>query len=67
MHTHETNSETMFILTGNGKMYFPDGTYEDVAPGDILYCPHGGTHALENVGDEDLTFHAVVPEHGFAK
>ena len=66
MHTHETNSETMFILTGKGQMHFPDGTYEEVAPGDILYCPHGGTHALVNVGDEDLTFHAVVPEHGVA-
>ena len=27
MHTHETNSETMFFLTGKGKMYFPDGSY----------------------------------------
>ena len=67
MHTHETNSETMFFLTGKGKMYFPDGSYEDVAPGDIVYCPHVGTHALVNVGEDDLTFHAVVPEHGFAK
>lgn len=66
MHTHETNSETIFVLTGKGRMYLPDGSFEELAAGDVHYCPHGGTHSLVNVGEVDLTFHAVVPEHGVA-
>ena len=43
-----------------------DGSFEELAAGDVHYCPHGGTHSLVNVGEVDLTFHAVVPEHGVA-
>jgi hypothetical protein len=62
MHTHETNSEIVYILSGVGTMEFED-TKEKLYPGDCHYCPQGATHSLINEGEEDLIFFAVVPEH----
>ena len=64
LHTHETNSETVYILSGTGKMLC-DGVYEDLAPGVCTYCPKGHQHSLMNdnpEGSDDLVFFAVVPE-----
>lgn len=62
MHTHETNSEIVYILSGVGTMEFED-TKEKLYPEDCHYCPQGATHSLINEGEEDLIFFAVVPEH----
>lgn len=62
MHSHDTSSETIFILSGAGKV-LENGGETPVAAGDCLYCPLGGSHSLVNCGDEDLIFYAVVPEH----
>ena len=63
LHTHETNSETLYVLSGTGKMLC-DGAYETLSPGACTYCPKGHEHSLINDSDGDLTFFAVVPEHG---
>lgn len=61
MHTHETNSEIMFILKGNGRIIF-DGETFPLHEGECHYCPKGHTHSLINDGDCDLELFAVVPE-----
>ena len=61
LHTHETNCEVIYILSGTGKVLC-DGVYEPLAPGACHYCPKGHAHSLINDSDGDLTFFAVVPE-----
>lgn len=61
IHTHETNSEIMYILSGSGRMLYQDGE-ERLSAGDCHYCPKGHRHGFINDGDEDLIFFAVVAE-----
>lgn len=63
LHTHDTNSEIIYILSGTGKVLC-DGEYEPLSAGDCHYCPKGHGHSLINDSSGDLTFVAVVPEHG---
>ena len=65
LHTHDTSSEIIYILSGTGKVLY-DGAYEPLGPGSCHYCPQGHAHSLINNGQEDLIFFAVVPEHGVA-
>ena len=62
LHTHETNSEIIYILSGKGKVLF-EGEYELVSAGLCHYCPQGCSHSLINDSNDNLTFFAVVPEH----
>ncbi len=62
IHTHETNSEIIYILEGIGKTIFND-EYTQVESGDCHYCPKGEDHSLINTGKKDLVFFAVIPEH----
>lgn len=61
MHTHDTGSEIIYILSGTGRVLCDDGV-ETVAAGQCHYCPKGHAHSLINDGPEDLRFFAVVPE-----
>lgn len=63
LHRHVPTSEIIFILSGKGRAVC-DGKEEFLSVGDCHYCPQGSEHFLENVGDEDLLFYAVVPTHG---
>ena len=60
-HTHETNSEIIYVLSGKGKAVYNGETVE-ITPGICHYCPKGESHSLINDGDEDLVFFAVIPE-----
>lgn len=60
-HKHETNSEIIFILEGNGKVLYEDGE-ERVCAGQVHYCEKGHSHSLINDSDKRLEFFAVVPE-----
>ena len=60
VHTHETSSEIIYVLSGKGKAFF-DEEWEELEPGQCHYCPKGHTHGLTNGGEEDLVFFAVVP------
>ena len=62
LHTHEKDSETIYILSGTGKVLY-DGVYESLSAGSCHYCPEGHEHSLINDGEEDLCFFAVVPLH----
>lgn len=61
MHTHETNSEILHVLSGAARIIM-DGKVEIVYAGQTHYCPKGHTHQAEPFGMTDLCFLAVVPE-----
>lgn len=61
LHTHDTSSEIIYILEGNGKVIYDD-TEEVLSAGQCHYCPKGHTHSLINNSNKDLVFFAVVPE-----
>lgn len=62
LHTHETNSEIVYIISGRGIVIIDDET-EELYPGICHYCPKGHTHTMiNNREDEDLVIFAVVPE-----
>lgn len=58
-HTHETDCEIIYIISGHGTMVNDDGS-EPVNPGEVHYCPKGRAHSLQNTGNEDLIFFGVV-------
>lgn len=62
LHTHETNSEIIFILSGTGKVLY-QGEEERVEAGVCHYCPQGHSHSLINDSEGELVFCAVIPEH----
>ena len=51
IHRHRGNAESYYILAGK--------TYE-VHAGDTTYCADGHSHGLENTGDGDLKFMALI-------
>ena len=61
LHTHQGNSEIIYILSGAGKVLC-DGAYEPLSAGSCHYCPKGHAHSLINDSDGELAFFAVVPE-----
>ena len=64
MHTHETSSEIIYIVSGKGKILYDDAS-EPLEAGSCHYCPKGHAHSLMNdspEGGEDLRFFAVVTE-----
>lgn len=61
LHTHDTSSEIIYILSGKADFIYDDGT-ESVLAGGCHYCPKGHTHSMMNNCDEELIFFAVVPE-----
>lgn len=61
VHTHETDSEIIFMLKGTGVVLYDDGR-ETLSAGSCHYCPKGHSHSLRNESDEAIEFYAVVPE-----
>ena len=58
-HVHEGESETYYILSGKG-IYNDNGEKFEVSEGDILVCPPGHGHALENSDLVNLEFMALI-------
>lgn len=61
LHTHEDESEIIYILSGKADFIYDDGT-ESVGAGGCHYCPKGHTHSMINNGDEDLIIFATIPK-----
>lgn len=61
LHTHETSSEIIYVLSGKAHFLYDEGT-EDADAGACHYCPKGHSHSMINEGEKDLVFFAVVPE-----
>ncbi len=61
-HSHETNSEIIYILSGEALCSY-DEAEERLTQGQCHYCPCGHAHALSNASaTEPLLFFAIVPE-----
>ena len=61
-HSHETNSEIIYILSGEARCLYDDGE-ERLTAGDCHYCPRGHSHSLINASaTEPLEYFAIVPE-----
>lgn len=58
-HSHNGNTETYHILFGKG-IYTDNGKTYEVNPGDTTFCADGSSHAIENIGEEDLVFIALI-------
>lgn len=62
LHTHEANSEIVYVLEGKAKVLY-DGKYEEVKAGQCHYCPKGHSHSFINDSNENVVIFAIVPEH----
>lgn len=62
LHTHEGNSEVVFVISGIATFHYDD-RIEEARSGQVHYCPMGHSHFMENNTDHDLVYLAVVPEH----
>lgn len=60
VHTHDEDSEIIYILSGHGSV-LDDGERLPLEAGQCHYCPNGHTHSLINDSEKDLVFFAVVP------
>ena len=58
-HEHHGESETYYILQGQGE-YNDNGTYRPVKAGAITFTPDNHGHALANTGNTDLVFMALI-------
>ncbi len=58
-HEHHGESETYYILSGEG-VYQDNDTKYPVKAGDVTFTPSGSGHGLANSGDKDLVFMALI-------
>ena len=58
-HVHKGDCETYYILSGEGE-YSDNGVLRTVKPGDVTWTPDGSSHGVENKGDTELTFMALI-------
>lgn len=58
-HKHSGNSETYHILEGRAK-YNDNGTEKIIEAGVTTFCPDGEKHGIENIGEKDLKFVALI-------
>ena len=58
-HTHKGDFETYYILKGQARVN-ENGTVADLGPGDMTQCGDGDFHSIENTGDVDLEYLAVI-------
>ena len=59
VHQHVGNNETYHILQGTAT-YTDNGATYTVKAGDTTFCADGDTHGIENSGDDDLIFIALI-------
>jgi mannose-6-phosphate isomerase-like protein (cupin superfamily) len=61
-HTHEADNEELYVVvSGKGWMTLDNREFE-VGPGDVVINRPGGTHALKNIGSEDLRIVVIEVE-----
>lgn len=61
VHTHQDDEEYYYIIEGHGTMTL-DGERFEVGPGDITGVFPGGSHGLENTGNDELRLIVVSVE-----
>jgi len=60
LHQHVGDWETYYILSGEGKVIEEGKGETIVKPGDFVYTDVNESHSIENTGEEDLVFMALV-------
>lgn len=58
-HTHETDMEIVYVLHGTATVRM-DSTIMVYTQGMVHYCPKGRSHAISNLGEEDLVSFNVI-------
>lgn len=58
-HEHKNESETYYILSGEGE-YNDNGVLTIVRGGDVTFTDSGSGHGIENIGNKDLVFMALI-------
>lgn len=58
-HTHEGEGEAYHILQGTA-LYNDNGTTYEIHAGDTTFTASGSGHGIENIGDDDLVFIALI-------
>ncbi|MDD3277667.1 MAG: cupin domain-containing protein [Lachnospiraceae bacterium] len=58
-HEHHGESETYYILSGEGE-YDDNGTKRTVKAGDVTFTPDGCGHALRPLGNQPIVFMALI-------
>ncbi|WP_270940801.1 cupin domain-containing protein [Romboutsia lituseburensis] len=58
-HDHTEDFEVYYILSGVG-VVDDNGNITKVSKGDVIYTCDGATHSIENTGENDLEFIAIV-------
>lgn len=58
-HVHEKESETYYILSGNG-LFNDNGTVVTVSAGDVTFTGAGEGHSIEAVGDNPVEMIALI-------
>jgi mannose-6-phosphate isomerase-like protein (cupin superfamily) len=62
-HTHTADNEELYVVvSGKGWMTLDERQFE-VGPGDVVMNRPGGTHALKNIGTDDLRIVVIEVEH----
>jgi mannose-6-phosphate isomerase-like protein (cupin superfamily) len=57
-HSHESNFETAYVISGNGVLTLPDGDLP-LGPGDGVTVPPQTIHSLRNTGHQPIEILAV--------
>ncbi len=58
-HTHKGDFEVYYILKGKAKVD-DNGEFNELNPGDSILTKNGLHHSIENIGDEDLEYIALI-------
>lgn len=58
-HYHNGDFEVYYFTKGKG-LLDDNGEIVQVGPGDMMMCKDGDYHAIENIGEEDLEYIAVI-------
>lgn len=59
VHKLKTSVEVYYILEGKGVMHIDDEA-EEVWPGQAIYIPANSRQYIENIGNDELKFLAIV-------
>ena len=64
LHTHDTSSEIIYILSGKGKVLC-DGEYEPLEAGSCHYCPKGHAHRRRAIWNFSRSSRSTAHENRF--
>jgi quercetin dioxygenase-like cupin family protein len=59
-HVHNGDFENYYILKGKAMVTEDDGSKHYLEAGDVMFTPNGSGHAIENVGEDNLEYIALI-------